>query len=141
MILMGVYLDTSALVSMHFKKPRTQAVPDWLNSVRSADLVISQWTLTEFSSAAAFKLRMKQITAEEETAGRALFSEMLAELLTVVDVPPSDFASAAGLCRQKNAPPASWGRAALGGMQARQTGDADAGQRSCGCLQVSWCGC
>jgi len=89
---------------MHFKESRTTAVLDWLDSARGAGLVISQWTLTEFSSAAAFKLRTKQITAEEDIAGRALFDEMLAALLTVVDVLPSDFANAAALCRQKIAP-------------------------------------
>lgn len=101
---MGVYLDTSALVSMHFKEIHTTALLDWLDSVHGTDLAVSQWTLTEFSSAAAFKLRTKQITDEEEAIGHALFAETLAEFLAVVDVLPSDFADAADLCRHKNAP-------------------------------------
>lgn len=101
---MGVYLDTSALVSMHFKESRTTALLDWLDSMRGADLAVSQWALAEFSSAAAFKLRARQITVDEEATGHALFAETLAGLLTVVDVLPSDFAGAADLCRQKIAP-------------------------------------
>jgi hypothetical protein len=57
-----VYVDTSALVPLFIREPNTDAVIDWLES-SGERLAISEWTLVEFASAAAIKLRTGQATA------------------------------------------------------------------------------
>ena len=55
-----VYVDTSALVPIFIREPASDAVIGWLES--SAErLAISEWSLVEFASAAAIKVRTGQI--------------------------------------------------------------------------------
>jgi len=58
-----VYVDTSALVPLFIREPSSDAVIDWLES-SGERLAISEWTLVEFASAAAIKLRVGQATAK-----------------------------------------------------------------------------
>ena len=72
-----VYVDTSALVPMFIREPKTNAVIDWIES-SGERLATSEWTLVEFSSAAAIKLRMGQVTAKivkQATARMGEFAE------------------------------------------------------------------
>ena len=58
-----IYVDTSALVPLFIREPNTDAVIDWLES-SGERLAISEWTLSEFASAVAIKLRTGQATAK-----------------------------------------------------------------------------
>jgi len=58
-----VYVDTSARVPLLVREPNTDAVINWLE-FSGERLAISEWTLVEFSSAAAIKMRMGQVTAK-----------------------------------------------------------------------------
>ena len=55
-----VYVDTSALVPLFIREPRTDELLDWLER-ESPRLAISRWTLVEFASACSIKLRTGQI--------------------------------------------------------------------------------
>lgn len=57
-----VYVDTSALVPIFIREAKSQAVLDWVES-SGERLAISEWSLVEFSSAAAIKVRTGQATA------------------------------------------------------------------------------
>ena len=57
-----IYLDTSALVPLFIREPKSEAVIDWLES-SDERLAISEWTLVEFASAAAIKVRTAQAAA------------------------------------------------------------------------------
>ena len=57
-----VYVDTSALVPMFIREPKSEALLEWLES-REERLVISEWSLVEFASAAAIKVRSGYATA------------------------------------------------------------------------------
>lgn len=57
-----IYVDTSALVPLFIREPSSDAVIDWLESSGERP-AISEWTLVEFASAAAIKLRTGQATA------------------------------------------------------------------------------
>jgi len=58
-----VYLDTSALVPMFLREPKTDAVLAWLESA-GEPVAVSDWTLVEFASAASMKIRAGSVTAK-----------------------------------------------------------------------------
>ncbi len=57
-----VYVDTSALVPVFIREPKSAAVVAWLES-SGARLAISEWCLVEFASAASIKVRSGQVAA------------------------------------------------------------------------------
>lgn len=56
------YVDTSALVPVFIREPKSEAVIAWLES-SGERLAISEWSLVEFASAAAIKVRTGQTEA------------------------------------------------------------------------------
>jgi uncharacterized protein len=57
-----IYIDTSALVPLFIREPKSEAVLSWIES-SGERLAISEWTLVEFASAAAIKVRTGQTAA------------------------------------------------------------------------------
>lgn len=96
------YLDTSILVPLFFREPGTQSAQGEVSL--ATDRWISHWTLAEFASATAFKLRGRQTDAATAARARELFRQFAASVLTVVDVLREDFAEAARLCEITPAP-------------------------------------
>lgn len=62
-----VYLDTSALVPMFMREPKTEAVLAWLESA-GEPVAVSDWSLVEFASAASMKVRSGSVTAKAARA-------------------------------------------------------------------------
>ncbi len=58
-----VYLDTSALVPMFLREPKTDAVLAWLESA-GEPVAVSDWSLVEFASAASMKVRSGSVTTK-----------------------------------------------------------------------------
>jgi len=57
-----IYVDTSALVPLFIREPESEAVIAWIES-SGERLAISEWSLVEFASAGAIKVRTGQATA------------------------------------------------------------------------------
>ena len=57
-----IYLDTSALVPLFVREPKSEAVVSWISSSQ-APLAVSEWSLVEFASATSIKVRTGQISA------------------------------------------------------------------------------
>ena len=88
-------LDTSVLVSAHCNEAHTAITLDWLERQSAASLYISNWLVTEFSSALSLKLRTRQINIQQRNMALSAFALMRENTLLDAPVIGSDFIVAA----------------------------------------------
>jgi predicted nucleic acid-binding protein len=97
---LSFYLDTSALVAATTNEAKTNAVQQWLNGKTAQDLAISDWVVTEYSSALSIKLREKQIDVANRGRASALFASLCAGSLSILPVLGTHFRAAAHFADQ-----------------------------------------
>lgn len=95
----SVYLDTSLLVALYVEEEASDRVAAWFES-QSKELVVSDWTLVEFTSALGLKVRTHQLTAQRADDAQEKFDETFLPLLRVLTIDRSAFARAQLLMRQ-----------------------------------------
>lgn len=69
-----IYVDTSALVPAFIREPKSDAILAWLGT-SGRRLVVSEWSIAEFSSAAAIKVRTGEIAPALAKQARSRFLE------------------------------------------------------------------
>lgn len=89
------YLDTSVLVSSLVHEIHTKRAQQWLSEQTSTNLAISDWVISEFSSALSLKLRTKQMSEEKRAEALAAFVRFTGDFLAVLPVSTSHFRAAA----------------------------------------------
>jgi uncharacterized protein len=95
-----LYLGTSILVSALTNEADTAAVQAWLAGQVARDLTISDWVVTEFSSAMSIKLRSGQLGPDHRAAALASFTRLAAETLRILPVERASFRTAARFADQ-----------------------------------------
>jgi len=90
-----IYVDTSALVPLFIREPKSAAVIAWIES-SGERLAISEWSLVEFASAAAIKVRTGQATANLAKQAATRVHEFAEKHCTVAVPGREEFRRAAG---------------------------------------------
>ena len=91
-----IYIDTSALVPVFIREPKSEAVIGWLES-SGERLSISEWSLVEFASAAAIKVRTGQVAPNLAKQSTARVHEFAQKHCTVAVPGREEFRRAAEL--------------------------------------------
>jgi len=96
-----VYIDTSALVPAFIREPRSEAILAWLET-SGEGLVVSEWSIAEFSSAAAIKVRTGEIASATAKQARARFLDFAQDHCSVAVPQRAEFRRAAELAGDVN---------------------------------------
>ena len=101
---MSFYLDTSLLVAALCSESKADAAYRWLSAQPVGSLAISVWSLPEFASALAIKVRTGQIGLPTVAAIKPVWDEMQRDMLTMLALEDADFARAATMIATSTVP-------------------------------------
>lgn len=90
-----LYLDTSLIVTALSNEDLSAQAQEWLSVQDPEELAISEWTITEVSSALAIKLRRGDIDIAARATLLAEFNRLVAESFTILPVTGQHFRTAA----------------------------------------------
>lgn len=96
-----VYIDTSALVPAFIREPKSEAILAWLET-SGEGLVVSEWSITEFSSAAAIKVRTGEVAPAMAKQARTRFLEFAQAHCSIAVPQRAEFRRAAELAGDTN---------------------------------------
>jgi predicted nucleic acid-binding protein len=89
-----LYLDTSLLVAALTNETETERIQRWLGQQAEDDLAISDWVVTEFSSALSIKLRAGHIEPAHRADALAMFARLITDNCLLVPMSRLQFRTA-----------------------------------------------
>jgi len=92
---LSLYLDTSLLVATLTNEAETARMQAWLAAQPTDELAISDWVVTEFSSALSIKLRTGQLQPAHRADALAMFTRLTADSFTLLPISGLQFRTAA----------------------------------------------
>ena len=90
-----LYVDASLAVSLVTPEPHTQAAQAWLAAQEPQDLAVSDWVLTEVSSALSIKQRTGALDERGRVQAQRTFDVLVRDSFHVLDVSRASFRDAA----------------------------------------------
>jgi predicted nucleic acid-binding protein len=100
-----IYVDTSILVTALTIETKTVEMQAWLqDDDRNDGLAISDWTISEFSSALSIKVRGGLLPTNDHLKALQAFRALTAESFSILAVERRHFRTAATLCDDYGAP-------------------------------------
>jgi uncharacterized protein len=97
------YLDTSVIVAALVNEEASERASAFLwEAVNTTRVVVSDWTLTEFSSAIALKIRTGQLNSDYQAEIQSVFDGLVMETFELSPVERRHFLLAAKLAAQRN---------------------------------------
>ena len=89
-----LYVDTSVIVSALTNEVDTALSQTWLARQETSELTISDWTMTEFASALAIKLRTGALGVDHRAAALSAFTRLCVDSFRILPVAREDFRTA-----------------------------------------------
>lgn len=89
-----LYVDTSVIVSALTNEVDTALSQTWLARQKTSELTISDWTMTEFASALAIKLRTGALGVDHRAAALSAFTRLCVDSFRTLPVAREDFRTA-----------------------------------------------
>ncbi|HTV68641.1 MAG TPA: type II toxin-antitoxin system VapC family toxin [Rhizobiaceae bacterium] len=90
-----IYVDTSVMVAAIIPEQASERVRGWLEKQSADDLSVSDWTVTEFSSALSIKMRSGRLAIDDRNTVLEAFSRIVEESFERFRVERADFTAAA----------------------------------------------
>jgi hypothetical protein len=92
------YVDTSVLLALFLNEPKTADAWSWLDRQALGATTVSDWTLTEVSSALSVKRRMNMLDDQTHSHVLAKLRHFAKSQLAIITLDHADFQRAAALC-------------------------------------------
>lgn len=92
-----IYLDTSFIVPYYLNEASSEAVAATLQATSAGQLAVSDWTLAEFASMLARRVRMKDIVQQHAEDTMRLFAQDAQDAMLVIEPVRADFTLARNL--------------------------------------------
>jgi predicted nucleic acid-binding protein len=94
------YVDTSVLVAALTNETRSLDAQTWLGAQAAGDLMVSDWTFTEFSSALSVKLWTGALDVAQRSRVLAAFRRLVETSCEIATISGGAFRAAAGFTDQ-----------------------------------------